>query len=204
MHTPHLSRRASFWLVLWSGGCYCRCDLRLHCWIRVDLYFKPLNHSTSMASSYWRQFSLLSWPQNFPIQTCRTSDFSQGKRTRWVLCLNVFPDDHKSHDNPVFCGDICWIGSRKRQRELCFCGNTGLRCIYRFDPMVVYFKQLCHRVSCKVQPSQVALGKQNFRHNHYGIRSYCPPGLERINAQLHVATSHILIEIIFLLKKHEK
>ena len=48
--------------------------------------------------------------------------------------------------------------------------------------MVVYLEQQCQRISYKVQPSQVAMGKQNLRHNHYRVWPDWPPEFERMRA----------------------
>ena len=48
--------------------------------------------------------------------------------------------------------------------------------------MVVYLEQQCQRISDKVQPSTVAMGKQNLRHNYYRVWSDFPPEFERVRA----------------------
>lgn len=142
-----------------------------------------------MASPYRRYVSLLSGPQDLPGSACSASGLSQRRWAPWCLCLNFFPDAHKSDEHLCFCGDSCRVGGGKRKWELSLCGSICLRCIYRLNPMVAYPKRWCRRVSGKVQPSWVAVGEQDFRRNHHGVWFACAPESESMRAQLHIVVA---------------
>jgi hypothetical protein len=183
VHTPHIGRRARIWPRLWAGGGYGGCDLWLHCRIRADVHFRHPDQSTGMASPCRWWISLLSGRQDLPGQTSRASGLGRSEWSRWCLCLNVFPDAHKSDDHSLFCGHICRVGGGKRKCELCLCGGIGLGCFYRLSPMVAYLERWCRPVSGKVQPSRVAVGQQNFGCHHHRVWFACPPEPERMRAQ---------------------
>ena len=94
----------------------------------LTFIFKLLDQPTSMAPSYRWIISLLFGCQNSFGKTCKTSSFVQRKRPNWCLCLDVFPNDYKSDDNSLFCGNIHGLRLGEQWRKLHVRRSFGLGC----------------------------------------------------------------------------